>query len=118
MRYFVKLDGTEHVVDVSELPGGGLDVNLVDEASGKSRPLAVEASSKSSPMSRLFFAIAIPFAPLACDGVSALVGASGTTMAWPHWPHLPFLPASFAFALMVLPQLGQGKAIGAGVASD
>jgi biotin carboxyl carrier protein len=49
MRYFVNLDGTEHVVDVSELPGGGFDVRLADEKTGATTPLEVEASSPGGP---------------------------------------------------------------------
>lgn len=34
MRYFVQIEGKEHVADVTELPGGGFDVRLCD-ADGK-----------------------------------------------------------------------------------
>ena len=34
MRYFVKIDGAEHVVEVSELPGGRHQVRLLDSAEG------------------------------------------------------------------------------------
>lgn len=41
MRYFVTLDGEEHAVDVSELPGGGYDVHLIDPGTG-TRSAAVD----------------------------------------------------------------------------
>src|SRR5690242_5666359 len=37
MRYFVNLDGTEHVIDVAELPGGGFDVTLEDAQASKKK---------------------------------------------------------------------------------
>jgi biotin carboxyl carrier protein len=47
MRYFVTIEGTEHVIDVSELPGGSLDVRLLDAESlakgGAGKPVEVEA---------------------------------------------------------------------------
>jgi biotin carboxyl carrier protein len=50
MRYFVKIDGTEHVIDVAELPGGRLDVRLVGEDGVTTRPLDVETSSNGGPV--------------------------------------------------------------------
>jgi biotin carboxyl carrier protein len=52
MRYFVKIDGTEHVIDVAELPGGGFDVRLAGgaDATAKGRPLDVEVSSPGGPL--------------------------------------------------------------------
>jgi biotin carboxyl carrier protein len=50
MRYFVNLDGTEHVIDVAELPGGGFDVQSVDVQAGKTKPLAVEVSGPGGPL--------------------------------------------------------------------
>jgi biotin carboxyl carrier protein len=47
MRYFVTIEGTEHVIDVAELPGGSLDVRLLDAESlasgGAGKSLDVEA---------------------------------------------------------------------------
>lgn len=37
MRYFVTIDGEEHAVDVSELPGGGYDARSVDPGTGAPR---------------------------------------------------------------------------------
>jgi biotin carboxyl carrier protein len=34
MRYFVTIDGEEHVVVVSERPGGGYELGVVDESGG------------------------------------------------------------------------------------
>lgn len=34
MRYFVMIDGEEHTVVVSELPGGGYELGVLDEAGG------------------------------------------------------------------------------------
>jgi biotin carboxyl carrier protein len=48
MRYFVNLDGTEHVIDVAELPGGGFDVRLEDGQAGKR--LEVEVSGPGGPL--------------------------------------------------------------------
>ncbi|HEX4336656.1 MAG TPA: biotin/lipoyl-containing protein [Polyangiaceae bacterium] len=53
MRYFVKIDATEHVIDVAELPGGGFDVRKVPDgadASARGVPLAVEVSSPGGPL--------------------------------------------------------------------
>jgi len=51
MRYFVTLDGTEHIVDVTELPGGGFDVRLVNaEDPNSGAPVDVEASSPGGPL--------------------------------------------------------------------
>lgn len=36
MRYFVSIDGEEHVVEVAELPGGGHEVRLLDSADADS----------------------------------------------------------------------------------
>jgi biotin carboxyl carrier protein len=49
MRYFVNLDGTEHVIDVAELPGGGFDVTLEDAQASKKK-LQVEASQPGGPL--------------------------------------------------------------------
>jgi biotin carboxyl carrier protein len=49
MRYFVTLDGTEHVIDVAELPGGGFDVRLQDQ-DGKGKALDVEVSAPGGPL--------------------------------------------------------------------
>jgi biotin carboxyl carrier protein len=49
MRYFVTIEGTEHVIDVAELPGGSLDVRLLDAASlasgGLGKAVEVETST-------------------------------------------------------------------------
>ena len=50
MRYFVKIDGTEHVIDVAELPGGGFDVRLGADGAGAGKPLEVEVSSPGGPL--------------------------------------------------------------------
>src|SRR5215831_8677881 len=52
MRYFVKIDGTEHVIDVAELPGGGFDVRLAAEGDepGSGKPLAVDVSPPGGPL--------------------------------------------------------------------
>jgi biotin carboxyl carrier protein len=34
MRYFVTLDGQEHIIDVAELPGGGYRVGVIGDAEG------------------------------------------------------------------------------------
>lgn len=36
MRYFVNIDGEEHVVEIAELPGGGYEVRLLDSADADS----------------------------------------------------------------------------------
>jgi glutaconyl-CoA/methylmalonyl-CoA decarboxylase subunit gamma len=50
MRYFITLDGKEHVVDVAELPGGALNVKVIDrDADGAetgSRTLSVDVLRK------------------------------------------------------------------------
>ncbi|HEX4475905.1 MAG TPA: biotin/lipoyl-containing protein [Polyangiaceae bacterium] len=54
MRYFVTIDGKEHVIDVSELPGGTFDVRVADSEDSTLRrsaaPLEVEASSSGGPL--------------------------------------------------------------------
>ncbi|HVU01115.1 MAG TPA: biotin/lipoyl-containing protein [Polyangiaceae bacterium] len=49
MRYFVNLEGKEHVIDVAELPGGALSVHLLDptavERGAPGRPLEVETAT-------------------------------------------------------------------------
>src|ERR1700747_3765320 len=50
MRYFVNLDGTEHVIDVAELPGGGFDVTLEDAQASQKKKLQVEVSGPGGPL--------------------------------------------------------------------
>ncbi len=51
MRYFVRIEETEHVVDVAELPGGGLDVRLLPAAGdGPGSPLDVRVSGPGGPL--------------------------------------------------------------------
>lgn len=45
MRYFVQIEGKEHVADVTELPGGGFDVRLCDTEGNPSKALDVEVSA-------------------------------------------------------------------------
>jgi glutaconyl-CoA/methylmalonyl-CoA decarboxylase subunit gamma len=45
MRYFVSIEGTEHVVEVSELPGGAFDVKLVDRAPDGSEDIGLRPLS-------------------------------------------------------------------------
>ncbi len=35
MRYFVNLDGQEHIIDVAELPGGGYRLGVIGDAEGE-----------------------------------------------------------------------------------
>lgn len=45
MRYFVTIDGVEHAVEVSELPGGSYDVRLLQagtDSAAEGRPVAAE----------------------------------------------------------------------------
>jgi biotin carboxyl carrier protein len=44
MRYFVKIEDAEHVLEISELPGGAFDVRLTDP-SGRESALDVEVTS-------------------------------------------------------------------------
>jgi biotin carboxyl carrier protein len=41
MRYFVNIDGEEHVVEVAELPGGSYEVRLLDSADVDGTPRRV-----------------------------------------------------------------------------
>jgi len=50
MRYFVQIEGKDHVVDVTELPGGGFDVQLCDTNGGPKKPLAVEVSGTGASL--------------------------------------------------------------------
>jgi biotin carboxyl carrier protein len=44
MRYFVQIEGKEHVADVTELPGGGFDVQLSNADGSVLRAVEVQAS--------------------------------------------------------------------------
>lgn len=50
MRYFVQIEGKDHVVDVTELPGGGFDVRLCDSNGTPQAPLAVEVSGTGASL--------------------------------------------------------------------
>lgn len=47
MRYFVTIDGEEHVVVVSELPGGGYELGVLDDA-GVVIPIPAHISEKGA----------------------------------------------------------------------
>src|SRR5262245_45487287 len=44
MRYFVQIEGKEHVADVTELPGGGFDVRLCDDTGKPVKAVDVDVS--------------------------------------------------------------------------
>lgn len=51
MRYFVSIEGKEHVIDVAEVPGGGVEVRVAGlENGGPGRVLDVEASTPGGPL--------------------------------------------------------------------
>jgi biotin carboxyl carrier protein len=50
MRYFVQIEGKDHVVDVTELPGGGYDVRLSDGDGTPEKALDVELSGTGSSL--------------------------------------------------------------------
>lgn len=51
MRYFVTIEGKEHVVDVSDVPGGSIEVRLSEaENGGPGRLLDVEVSHPGGPL--------------------------------------------------------------------
>jgi biotin carboxyl carrier protein len=80
MRYFVTIEGTEHVIDVAELPGGKLDVRLLDAESvangSPGKAVEVEASNVGG---RLTVHVAGRVLDLAVDGTppNVTVFASG-----------------------------------------
>ena len=80
MRYFVTIEGTEHVIDVSELPGGSLDVRLLDAKSlangSAGKPVEVETTGAAG---RLTVHVAGRVLDLVVDGASpnVTVFASG-----------------------------------------
>jgi biotin carboxyl carrier protein len=45
MRYFVQIEGKEHVADVTELPGGGFDVRLCDTDGKPVKAVDVDVST-------------------------------------------------------------------------
>lgn len=51
MRYFVTIEGKEHVIDVSDVPGGGVEVRIGSaDDQGPGRLLDVEVSSPGGPL--------------------------------------------------------------------
>ena len=50
MRYFVQIEGKEHVADVTELPGGGFDVRLCDADGNPVRTVDVDVSTGTSSL--------------------------------------------------------------------
>jgi biotin carboxyl carrier protein len=54
MRYFVQIEGKEHVTEVTELPGGGFDVKLCDADGNPIKAVEVEISgTPTSPTVRV-----------------------------------------------------------------
>src|SRR5262249_22547023 len=54
MRYFVQIEGKEHVAEVVELPGGGFDVKLCDPEGNPMKTLDVEVTgTTTSPAVRV-----------------------------------------------------------------
>jgi biotin carboxyl carrier protein len=50
MRYFVQIEGKEHVADVTELPGGGFDVKLCDADGKPTQTLDVDISAGATSL--------------------------------------------------------------------
>jgi len=50
MRYFVQIEGKDHIVDLTELPGGAFDVRLCDADGNRTIPLEVELSGTGSSL--------------------------------------------------------------------